>query len=144
MGVVDFADDFFFVFGFCPWVDMEVNCLLNLLAIEYGLVWGLLFQDCIPLASLGQQAEGASAAAQHKQQQQERDHAHHCADNLAPPRLNETLTYCISFTITNGSDSQRCQQNSSVILFCTAGSPVVAHSRKTCNCARSCEAVLLR
>lgn len=71
---VDFTDDFFFVFGFCPWVDMEVNCLLNLLASEYSLVWALLFQDCIPLASLGQQEERASAAAHHKQQQQERDH----------------------------------------------------------------------
>ena len=79
MDFVDFTDDFFFVFGFCPWVDMEVNCLLNLLASEYGMVWALLFQDCIPLASLGQQAERASAAAHHKQQQQERDHT-----NTAP------------------------------------------------------------
>ena len=28
----------FLMFGSCLWMDIEVNCLLNLLAIEYGLV----------------------------------------------------------------------------------------------------------
>ena len=34
----------FLVLGFCLWMKIEVNCLLNLLAIERGLVWALLLK----------------------------------------------------------------------------------------------------